>query len=126
MADNLPKHGSFCWNELVTRDIGTAKKFYTDLLGWTVREMPMRNGVYTVFKAGDKDIGGMYAVSPEMGGVPSHWMGYIAVEDVDALAKKAGELGGMVIVPPTDVPEVGRMAVITDPTGAAVALMTFM
>ena len=126
MADEMPKHGTFCWNELATRDIGAAKKFYTGLLGWTVREMPMQTGVYTVFKAGDKDVGGMYAITPEMGEVPPHWMGYIAVDDVDALAKKTEELGGKVIVPPMDIPEVGRMVVIADPTGAAISLMTFV
>jgi len=52
-------------------------------------------------------------------------MGYIAVDDVDALVKKTEELGGKVSVPPMDVPEVGRMAVITDPTGASISLMTF-
>jgi len=125
MADEMPKHGTFCWNELATNDVEAAKKFYASLLGWTTKEMPMQSGVYTIFNTGDKDVGGMYMITEEMGQVPPHWMGYITVDDVDAMVKKTEELGGKVCMAPTDIPEVGRMAVITDPTGATISLMTF-
>ena len=52
MADDMPKHGTFCWNELATKNVEAAKKFYTGLLGWTTREMPMPSGVYTIFNSG--------------------------------------------------------------------------
>ena len=110
-------HGTFCWNELMTKDTAAAKEFYTKLLDWESREMPMPDGAYTIFKAGDKDAGGMMAITPEMGEIPSHWMSYIAVDDVEARSKLAGELGGNVLVPPTDIPGVGRFSIIQDPTG---------
>ena len=125
MADEMPKIGTFCWNELATSDPDKAKKFYTELLGWTTEEMPMGEGAYTVFKAGEAQAGGMFKITPQMGEVPPHWMGYITVADADATAKKVEELGGKVIVPPMDVPGVGRMITVIDPTGAAVSMMAF-
>lgn len=124
MANEMPKQGIFCWNELVTPDTVKAKKFYTELLGWTAVEMPMSSGTYTVFKVGETNAGGMYQITEQMGKVPPHWIGYITVDDVDAMVKKTEKLGGKVCMPPMDIPGVGRMAMITDPTGATIALMT--
>ncbi len=118
------KHGHFCWNELATRDVDGAKKFYTDLLGWTTEDSPMDNMTYTVFKSGDEMVGGMFAMCDEMKDLPPHWMSYITVDDVDASAAKVKELGGTVCVEPTDIPTVGRFCVINDPTGGAVSLIT--
>jgi predicted enzyme related to lactoylglutathione lyase len=119
-----PKAGTFCWNELMTPDVGAAKTFYTNLLGWTTEEMDMGEaGIYTLFKKGEQQVGGMMALTAECGeGVPPHWMSYIAVDDVDASTKQAEQLGGKVCVPPTDIPNVGRFSVITDPTGATISL----
>ncbi len=122
MSEQAPKAGTFCWNELITADTAAARKFYAELVGWEANEMNMGETTYTVFKSGDKDVGGMMAISKEMGDVPPHWMAYIVVEDVDASAKKAEELGGKVVCPPTDIPDTGRFATIIDPTGAAVSL----
>ena len=118
------KHGTFCWNELMTHDMGGARKFYTELLGWGASDMPMAGGQYTVFKAAEAQAGGMMKIDPKWGEVPSHWMAYITVDDVDASTKKAEKLGGKVIVQPTDIPTVGRFSVISDPTGATVGLIT--
>jgi predicted enzyme related to lactoylglutathione lyase len=63
-------------------------------------------------------------MGPEFGGAPSHWMPYVAVNDVDASVKRVEELGGKVCVPPSDIPNVGRFSVITDPTGATISLIT--
>ncbi|MBU0983470.1 MAG: VOC family protein [candidate division Zixibacteria bacterium] len=127
MADEKPKTGHFCWNELMTRDVDAAKTFYSGLLGWVGTDMPMGDaGHYTVFKKDGKDIGGMMAIAEEWGDVPPHWMAYITVENVDESAKKATELGARIIVPPMDIPTVGRFCTITDPTGAAVSLITFV
>ena len=122
MAD----HGNFYWNELVTTDPGRCNAFYGTVLGWTSRDMDMgEGGTYTMFQANGTDVGGMFKMQgPQFEGVPPHWMGYIAVDDVDAAVAKVEGAGGAVKAPPFDVPGVGRIAVITDPTGAAVSLMT--
>ncbi len=121
MSEKQP-YGTFCWNELMTGDVTKAKEFYTKLLGWEAAEMPMGDFTYTVFKTGDTDAGGMMAITPEMGDVPPHWMSYIKVEDVDATAAKVKELGGKIIVPPTEIPNVGHFCTLFDPTGPAISI----
>ena len=80
-------------------------------------------GVYTLWKAGDKGAGGMMQmIGPQFEGVPPHWMSYVAVDDVDAAAAKAAELGGEIKVPPMDIPGIGRFAVFADPQGAHLSL----
>ena len=129
----LPPNGAFCWNELSTTDSDAAIKFYTELLGWEVkRSHPMEacEGsdappmVYNEIVVAGQHIGGIYKMGPEFGGAPSHWMSYVAVDDVDGRAAKVAELGGKVCVPPTDIPNVGRFCVVNDPTGAAISLIT--
>ena len=120
----MPCHGAFCWNELGTTDDETAKKFYSELLGWTYKEGDVSGMKYAEIVAGGKPVGGVYKMGPEFGAAPSHWMPYVAVDDVDASAKRVEELGGNVCVPPTDIPNVGRFAVINDPTGATLSLLT--
>jgi predicted enzyme related to lactoylglutathione lyase len=128
----MPANGSFCWNELSTTDDAAAIKFYTELLGWEIKKSdatacegseapPM---VYNEIVVGGRHVGGIYKMGPEQGGAPSHWIAYVAVDDVDAKAAKVTELGGKVCVPPMDIPNVGRFSVITDPTGAAISLIT--
>ena len=126
MTEQTTIAGTFCWNELATRDAPAAKAFYTGLFGWTTQDKPMPGdmpGEYTLFKLGDTDIGGGYAMVGEMfEGVPPHWLSYVAVEDVDAITARAEELGADILWPPMDVPDIGRMASFTDPTGAALAV----
>ena len=78
---------------------------------------------YTLFRNGESSVAGAMQRTREMGEVPSHWMIYLAVEDVDACASKAAGLGGQVVHPPTDIPNVGRWALIADPAGALFAVM---
>ena len=108
--------GSLCWNELLTNDTERAKDFYTKLFGWTSKtdggETP-----YTEWINGDDHIGGMMQILPHMGPMPPNWGIYIAVDDCDATAQKATETGGRQYVPPTDIPNVGRFAVLADPQG---------
>ncbi len=129
----MPANGTFCWNELATTDSDAAIKFYKELLGWEVRQSKAVEAcegsaeggmVYGEIVAGGEHVGGIYKMGPEFGGAPSHWMSYVAVEDVDDRARKAAELGGKVCVPPTDIPNVGRFCVINDPTGATLSLIT--
>ena len=116
----------FSWNELMTSDVEGAKTFYTRLFGWVTEDMQMEVGNYTVIKTDGEEIGGMMVMPPEAKGIPPHWGAYVTVDDVDAIAGKAKELGGEVLVIPTDIPEVGRFAVIRDPQGAALAVITYL
>jgi uncharacterized protein len=126
MSNEMPKHGSFCWNELMTRDLAGAEKFYSELLGWKTVDSGMPGMKYTLIKHDDKDAGGMMAMLPEIPEqVPSHWMAYVAVDNVDALAEKTKELGGNLMHGPQDIPGVGRFCVIQDPGGAVISLLTF-
>jgi predicted enzyme related to lactoylglutathione lyase len=121
----MPADGAFCWNELSTNDLDGAKKFYTELLGWQLKESDAAGMKYTEIVAGGEHVGGMYQAGPEGGGdAPPHWMAYVAVDDVDARAARVEGLGGKVCVPPTDIPNVGRFCVINDPSGATLSLIT--
>lgn len=126
MAENKTPQGLFVWNELMTLDVPAAEKFYTELIGWDAKDSGMPGMKYTIFNAGEKGVAGLMEMPKDAkeGGVPSHWMAYIAVDDVDASAEKVKELGGKIIHGPQDVPDVGRFCIIQDPTGAVVSLMT--
>jgi predicted enzyme related to lactoylglutathione lyase len=113
--------GSFCWFELGTSDQPAAVQFYRSLFHWDVNESPMGPGeVYPMFTFRGLDAAAAYTLRPSQRdqGVPPHWMIYVAVTDTDATSARAAELGGVVVVPPFDVFDFGRMAVIQDPTGA--------
>ena len=117
--------GTFCWVELGTTDGEAAKKFYTELFGWTFEDHPMGPaGVYTMLKQDGKDTGALYKMPSEMTdhGVPPYWMSYASVASADESAAKAKELGATLMKEPFDVMDVGRMAVVQDPTGAVFAL----
>lgn len=117
--------GALCWNEVYTTDIDRAGKFYRDVLGWKLEPHDMGPmGVYTLFKAEgvENSVGGMMGITKEMQGMPPNWCAYIATSDVDASSKKVGELGGKVMVPPTEIPNIGRFAIVSDPQGAVFAL----
>lgn len=122
----MANHGHFTWNELMTRDVEGAKAFYGNLLGWTFREWEMDGtGTYTVFQNDDREVAGMFDINDgQFEGVPNHWFSYIAVDDVDAAAVKAEAAGGMILRPCFNVPEVGRIAIVSDTTGAAVGIYT--
>jgi predicted enzyme related to lactoylglutathione lyase len=121
----MSAHGSFYWNELMTRDAEKAKAFYGGTLGWTFDSMPMPDGTYWVAKVGDKAVGGLFPIKgPMFDGVSEHWFPYIAVDDVDARVKKAEKAGAKVMRPPWDAPGVGRIAILQEPGGAMVGWMT--
>src|SRR5688572_17022052 len=120
-----PKTGSFCWLELATTDQEAAKRFYPTLFGWTAEDMPMGPEMtYTMFRLGGKDVGGGYKLVKEQvdNHAPPHWMPYIRVDSADESASKAVKSGARQIVPPSDIPRVGRFALLQDPTGAHISI----
>ncbi|HEY1401887.1 MAG TPA: VOC family protein [Terriglobales bacterium] len=124
---NIDQHpaGSFCWIELHTTDQNAAKSFYGSLFGWNPQDMPMGpDGFYTIFKLHGRDAAAGCTLRPDERsmGVPSHWMIYIAVDNVDAAVAKAEQSGGKILAPAFDVMDAGRMAVVQDPTGAGFCL----
>jgi predicted enzyme related to lactoylglutathione lyase len=124
-AGIINEPGSACWAELGTTNEATAGKFYSSLFGWSTKELPI-NPPYTVFNNAGTDIGGMYRLTPQMEGVPPHWLPYIQVEDCDAITSKAKSLGGSAVLPPTDIPGTGRFAYLKDPQGAMFAVIKLL
>lgn len=118
-------HGKVWWSELSSSDVKKSVAYYSELMGWTVETMPMGEGVdYYIFKSGDAFVAGAMAKMPEMADIPDHWMTYLAVADVDASVAATEAAGGTVLNPPFDMPGTGRIAMVLDPTGATVGLMT--
>ncbi len=116
--------GSLAWTELTTNDIAGAREFYTGLFGW--RTDVMQVGMeYTVFLNDEGPLAGAYVLTPEMEGMPVTWLPYFGVEDPDAAAAQAMSLGAEVMVEPTDIPGVGRFAMIRDPQGATFYVMRY-
>jgi len=123
--DAFKTHGAFSWSELTTGDPAAAAAFYGPLFGWRVEAMDMGGGPYHVLKVGETAVGGIMKTPPGAGAMPSAWGCYVTVDDVEAIAAQAAALGGKVVVPPMDVPGVGRMAVIADPHGATLNVMQY-
>jgi predicted enzyme related to lactoylglutathione lyase len=113
--------GTFSWVDLATSDASGAKAFYGGLLGWEFEDMPIPDSPpYSMATIGGRTVAALYGKRDEQ--APSAWLSYVTVEDADAAAARAGELGGTVISEPFDVMEAGRMAVLQDPTGAVFAV----
>jgi len=113
--------GTFSWVELSTTDQKGGVSFYRGLFGWEVNEQPMGPGeTYSMFQMRGRDVAAASGMRPDerQKGVPSHWNLYVTVTDADQAATKAEALGGRILAPPFDVMDVGRMAVLQDPTGA--------
>jgi uncharacterized protein len=124
--DDMAAHGTFNWRELMTDNVEKSKAFYGATLGWTFSDMPMPGmGVYTLAHSAKTMVAGMMdmkGVTPP--GVPPHWFNYIEVDDVDHRTGLVVENGGKVLRPAFNIPNVGRIAIIADATGAAVGFMT--
>jgi len=125
MSDN---HGKVWWSELMTRDVKAALDYYAATCGWTYDEMPMEEGIYYLAKlpgasvpvAGLMDMSGM----KNLDHAPAHWFTYFAVDDVEAAARDTAARGGEVLREPFEIPGTGMIAIVKDPSGAAVGLMT--
>jgi len=114
----------FVWYELATTDVAAAQAFYTDVIGWTSEPFDGANEPYIMWVTDGGPVGGLMLIpeAAKQQGAPPHWSAYIGVADVDAEAKKAEGLGATLVVPPTDIPNAGRFAVIFDPQMAAICL----
>ena len=120
----MSEQNPFIWQELVTSDQETSGAFFSKLFGWSLKQVDAGEfGTYTLFQKDGQDIAGMMSPTPETPGNGSYWHSYIAVEDIDDCAKQTTVLGGKVLVSPHDVPDVGRVCAVSDPTGAIVHLM---
>jgi uncharacterized protein len=123
--DAYKTHGAFSWCELLTTNPKAATEFYDSLFGWKVETMNMGPEPYHVVKAGDTSIGGIMKIPAQAQGMPPNWGCYVTVSNVDETARKCTSLGGKVMMPPTDIPTVGRFAVIQDPQGATLNIITY-
>lgn len=127
MNNPFEQPGAFSWCELITTDPDAAHEFYNKLFGWEMQQSPMQGMIYTVLKAGGEDVGGLMGMPPGMPeGTSPQWNSYVTVEDVDASAKLAEELGATITVPPMDVPDVGRLCQLRDPQGASIFMITYV
>ena len=128
-SDKTPcaKPGRFSWNELITADPKASADFYGKLFGWQAVPFVPKGGPtggppYTLFKTDPNDMGTGGMMQAPAPGIPTHWLSYVVVENVDQTVAKATELGGKALTPVMDIGEVGRIAVIQDPLGAVVGL----
>ncbi len=121
-------HGAIWWSELATRNPEEASIFCARIYGWDIEETEMHDGsIYRVCKQHGRPIAGIFDIAnaPAMPqDLSPHWMTYIAVDDVDAAVAEVALAGGQIAQPPFDIPMVGRIAMIVDPTGATVGIIT--
>lgn len=117
----LTPFGDWYWNELTTGDEKKALAFYERVFGYTHDEMAMPEGTYYLLKTGEKMRAGL--MRAPMPGMPTMWQPYVCVADCDGTHAKALAQGARSIVPGTEVPEVGRFAIVIDPLGASIAFM---
>lgn len=111
-------HGKFFWYDIMTTDAAAAARFYGDVVGWSTQASGQDD--YQLFTTNGQAVAGLMSIPDEVQGSGRRpvWMGYIAVDDVDASTARIKELGGMIHRPPSDVPGVIRFAVVADPQGA--------
>lgn len=116
--------GTFSWLELSSTDAEGSLAFYTALFGWETETQQGEGWQYTLLRLRGKDVGGLYPMSAEQRamGIPTNWLSYVTVESADAAVARARDLGAQVAMGPMDVMDKGRMAVLTDPQGAAFAV----
>lgn len=120
-----PIHGRLLWTELLSRDVARARQFYPNVVPWNTMETDMGETKYTLCMVGVIPACGMMALTDTLAPpqVPSHWMGYIGTDDVEATYAAVAANGGIGLQAPFDVPTVGRLAIAADPSGAAFGLL---
>lgn len=122
MSEDYPR-GRFVWHELQTTDPEAAQGFYTALIGWEAKPMAGSDPPYVILGLGEAMLAGLMKLPPQAAamGAPPNWLGYVTVPDVDATTAQATALGATVLVPPMDIPNMGRFSVLQDPQGAVIA-----
>jgi predicted enzyme related to lactoylglutathione lyase len=110
----------------MTSDVAAAKRFYTELLGWSITETPVGDAPYHLISMGGREIGGIAMIPPRAAGAFPSWGVYVTCDDVDAIAQKAQELGARTIVPLTAIPDVGRFYTFQDPQGAVLSVISYV
>ena len=119
-------HGAFSWFELATTDTKAAREFYSKLFGWTTSTEQMPMGEYNVAKVGDTSVAGIMSLPADAPHMPPAWGCYVTVDNADETAGECEALGGKVLVKPTDIPGVGRFAVLQDPQGAVISVIDYI
>ncbi len=114
--------GDFVWYELCTTNPAGAGDFYSKVMGWTIRPSGLPGIDYNLACLGDRQVGGIMMLPPELAPPRPVWFGYIAVDDVDSKAEEIKAAGGAVHKAPADIPTIGRFAVVSDPQGAVFML----
>jgi uncharacterized protein len=126
MAINDSNNGRFVWYEDLAKDPKAAIDFYSDVVGWKTQPFTEGDGDYVMWVGSQGPLGGVMKLPEEAKkmGAPPHWMAHVQVENVDTTTALAKKLGGTVHKEPTDIPTVGRFAVIGDPQGAFISIFT--
>ena len=119
------KHGDFIWYELMTTDADAARQFYQTVVGWTIEARASGPIDYRMVTASEGNVAGILPLTPDMtaAGARPAWLGYVAVDDVDAMVGSIKDGGGTVHMGPHEIPGVGRFALISDPQGATTYVM---
>jgi uncharacterized protein len=117
----MPGPANFVWYELMTTDAKAAEAFYRNVVGWSTQDASQPSMAYTLLLAGETPTAGLMTLPKEAcdQGARPGWMGYIGVDDVDTYADRIAKAGGKVHVPATDIPNIGRFAMVADPQGVA-------
>lgn len=117
--------GTFAWYELITTDAAAATAFYTKVMGWSAQDASMPGRTFILFTAANIPICGLMELpedARQQGAQPS-WVGYVRVTDVDGAAERVTQLGGTVRIPPTDIPNISRFSVFSDPQSVTLAML---
>jgi predicted enzyme related to lactoylglutathione lyase len=122
-AATTPDAGRFVWRDLMTRDVGAAKRFYMELLGWRFEDTKRNGRAYALARLGSAPVAGIVDVSaiPDAG---PQWISFMSIDDVDTKVALVTANGGQVLLAPRDVATIGRAAVVADPQGAPIGLVT--
>ena len=120
--------GRFVWYELMTPDIDAAKAFYCNIVGWSAKDASQRGMRYTLLTAGNESVCGLLQLPAEASrmGARANWLGYVAVDDVDAAARRVADLGGTVHVAATDITGKSRFSIVADSQSTAFALFRWL
>ena len=122
-AQNPPAGpGAIHWTELWSKDLDADLRWLKGTFGFEIEEMPMPDGPYHILKSGGLARGG--AMASTEANAPAMWLAWVQVDEVDATVDRVSRHGGTVIAPAFDVPQVGRMAIVADPTGAVFGVIT--